>query len=595
MTSRMTSEYVERLEPEERKQYLSKLTLKSGEQLPDPLALECGWNDNISNLPDLSWRDVTEYLLDSPSVYTKESIKAYKSLEAYNYFTCGHVQDCFHHNISKESEFCYIKSEVLPSQRQGQKTTLYKAWVCLHEKDGWILTGNCTCMAGLGSACSHIAALLFKLEAAVHYNLNEQTASTSQLCAWKTSRKCVTPAPLSAINFSRPKKQSLPPATKKKVPNKHFSCYDPASGSDPIKRDDFDALYHAYPKAAVFTSLPSDEFYKSGPKKRISINLKNDSETDTDCEKETNRIPEPLTSLFDPTAINMTDEELIEHGKKLYNKYCYTNYQKMYENLCEATSEQASNKIWMIHRAGRITASTCYKVSRMQDSKSLLESVMQYKPPFTSKYTEYGKAMEPEACRSFFLEESKNHENFTIYQSGLVIDADFPCLGASPDGIVTCSCHGTGVLEIKCPYKYKDGLIGWSNAKDFPIDETLLVKQNHMYYYQIQLQMELCQVEFGYFYVYANGGGILSMIKLIIAHDSFKANWDQCSGEELSQFFLPQLLSPKVYEALDDLEEETEEQKDEDYEENDSQTQMNDKENLIYTGSEKANITVFLE
>ena len=90
-------------------------------------------------------------------------------------------------------------------------------------------------MAGLGSECSHIAALLFKLEAAVHYNLNEQAASTSQLCAWKTSRKFVTPAPLSAIDFSRPKKQSLPPAAKKKVPNKHFSCYDPASGSNEKK------------------------------------------------------------------------------------------------------------------------------------------------------------------------------------------------------------------------------------------------------------------------------------------------------------------------------------------------------------------------
>lgn len=343
--------------------------------------------------------------------------------------------------------------------------------------------------------------------------------------------------------FFKTKKGIVATSYQKKVPNKHFSCYDPASGSDPIKRDDFDALYHAYPKAAVFTSLPSDEFYKSGPKKRISINLKNDSETDTDCEKETNRMPEPLTSLFDPTAINMTDEELIEHGKKLYNKYCYTNYQKMYENLCEATSEQASNKIWMIHRAGRITASTCYKVSRMQDSKSLLESVMQYKPPFTSKYTEYGKAMEPEACRSFFLEESKNHENFTIYQSGLVIDADFPCLGASPDGIVTCSCHGTGVLEIKCPYKYKDGLIGWSNAKDFPIDETLLVKQNHMYYYQIQLQMELCQVEFGYFYVYANGGGILSMVG---RNEPFIKELKQTLEAKFFEHFLPEIVSRKL-------------------------------------------------
>ena len=148
----------------------------------------------------------------------------------------------------------------------GEKTTLYKVWVCLHQKDGWILTGNCTCMAGMGSACSHVAALFFKLEAAAHFNLNEQTASTRQLCAWKTSRKFVTPAPLSAIDCSRPIKQSLPPAAKKKVPNKYFSCYDPASGSNAIKREDFAALYHAYPKAAVFTSLPSDELDKTGLK-----------------------------------------------------------------------------------------------------------------------------------------------------------------------------------------------------------------------------------------------------------------------------------------------------------------------------------------
>ena len=108
----MASEYVNRLEPAERKQHLSKLTLKSGQQLPDPFALDGDWSDGISNLPDLSWRDVTEYLLDTPSVFTKESIKAYKSLEAYNYFTWGHVQDCFHHKISNESKFCFINSEV---------------------------------------------------------------------------------------------------------------------------------------------------------------------------------------------------------------------------------------------------------------------------------------------------------------------------------------------------------------------------------------------------------------------------------------------------------------------------------------------------
>ena len=106
------SEYVTALEPEERELYLQKLRLKSGEQLPDPFSLSDGWSDDISKLPEISWRDVTEYLIDSPSLFTKEAMKAYKSLEAYNYFVCGHVQDCSYHSVSKDSEFCFIKSEV---------------------------------------------------------------------------------------------------------------------------------------------------------------------------------------------------------------------------------------------------------------------------------------------------------------------------------------------------------------------------------------------------------------------------------------------------------------------------------------------------
>ena len=90
-----------------------KLTLKSGEQLPDPFILpDDDWSDDIANLPDISWRDVTDYLIDSPSIYTKERMKAYKSLEAYDFFICGHVQDCLYHEISPSNDFCFIKTEV---------------------------------------------------------------------------------------------------------------------------------------------------------------------------------------------------------------------------------------------------------------------------------------------------------------------------------------------------------------------------------------------------------------------------------------------------------------------------------------------------
>ena len=49
-------------------------------------------------------------------------------------------------------------------------------------------------MVGLGGACKHVAALLLKLEAVVHLNLNEPDASTSLLSSWKATRKHVGPA-----------------------------------------------------------------------------------------------------------------------------------------------------------------------------------------------------------------------------------------------------------------------------------------------------------------------------------------------------------------------------------------------------------------
>ena len=113
MALRNLSSYAERLESDDLRQHFLKLTLKSGEQLPDPFILpDDDWSDDIANLPDISWRDVTDYLIDSPSIYTKERMKAYKSLEAYDFFICGHVQDCFYHEISPNNDFCFIKTEV---------------------------------------------------------------------------------------------------------------------------------------------------------------------------------------------------------------------------------------------------------------------------------------------------------------------------------------------------------------------------------------------------------------------------------------------------------------------------------------------------
>ena len=54
-----------------------------------------------------------------------------------------------------------------------------------------------------------------------------------------------------------------------------------------------------------------------------------------------------------------------------------------------------------------------------------------------------------------------------------------PFLGASTDGLVTCSCHENRFLEIKCPYNYRNGFEGWQNDKNFPLAANKAMKKGH--------------------------------------------------------------------------------------------------------------------
>ena len=145
--SGVMSEYFKLLSEENKPHYLKKLTLPNGYKINDPCAIkERYWSDDVLLLPDIQSLDMYHYLINTPSEFTHESLKAYKSLEAYNFFVCGHVHDIFIHKVV-DAEFIILKSMVLPSQRQGQKEVLYEVWCIVHQT-GWIHSRNCTCMAG---------------------------------------------------------------------------------------------------------------------------------------------------------------------------------------------------------------------------------------------------------------------------------------------------------------------------------------------------------------------------------------------------------------------------------------------------------------
>ena len=130
---------------------------------------------------------------------------------------------------------------------------------------GWILTGNCTCVAGLGSTCSHVAALLYKLAEGVERGLNEPLACTSKICEWNKSRKLVVARPVQDICFKHKKKKSLPVVKSKPLQEMipSISCHNPRNGAHPITLSELKDLQKKVPDAVVFTILDKNLFQVS--------------------------------------------------------------------------------------------------------------------------------------------------------------------------------------------------------------------------------------------------------------------------------------------------------------------------------------------
>ena len=153
----------------------------------------------------------------------------------------------------------------------------------------------------------------------------------------------------------------------------------------------------------------------------------------------------------------------------------------------------------------------------------------------------WGKENE-EAARQEYAELMSDHADLEVRSSGLWVCESYPFLGASPDAMVSCTCCGEGILEIKCPYSLREASIKESCGKgDFCLSAEGELKQSHQYYHQIQLQLLVTKRDFCDFLIWTPAETAIQRV-------SVDSSWRSSNPPKLEAFWsdhvLPRILAP---------------------------------------------------
>ena len=291
----------------------------------------------------------------------------------------------------------------------------------------------------------------------------------------------ITPSVVAKIDFRRPKRIADETPTDTRPPKRHSGQQISDIEEDRL----FTGLKAIAPTAAVLSSIMPIESATSTSMSTVR------------------KLPPLLTSLCNRENLLLNRSELKVLCEDTFQNLSISTEEAVY--LEESTRMQSQSLLWFKHRTGRITASKFHAVrftSLTSPSISLINSIMK-KQNISSKIPalQWGINNEDVARDAYLTATKDSHVGLQCTQSGLHVNTDYPHLGASPDGIITCECCGEGLLEIKCPYKYRD--VDPNNITDQSFylkrneqGEIVGLSHGHEYYYQVQGQLALCVKDF---------------------------------------------------------------------------------------------------
>lgn len=472
--------------------------------LPDPNHLSTGWLNEelgISFWPCITYPDIFNYLTFHPSELSSSDLNDYKNSKAYSYFSNGWLGEINYHSISDSSHFCFLKTDCRPSERLNNPP--HKLWLCIKTDSTEMVSAHCTCMAGMSGTCNHVAAMLFRIEAAVRLGLTNPSC-TSKSCEWLPNRKDVKPEKIKNLSFKRDEFGKRGKKTRKLVstPKKNYNPLGDVKFKPISLQDMTKALEKSLPHSIVHTAVPKPKI--DFVREIISVREKS----------------EDVTTIDDIILMSNSSETFYCNLQKNINM-------SVVNKIEIATRGQNDNELWYSCRKGVITGSKGHDIKTKMKTFSKNNGTSVNLWQLFQKVSglvflnpnipalKYGRTMEVNAVNNFFEVESLNHKDLKISDCGLFLDVSQPFIGASPDRIVTCSCCPRACLEVKCPYS-----VNFLSPEDpkFSLpylnktEGRFILKKSHKYYTQCQMQMAVTGSKLCYFFVWTQHGYILDKI-----------------------------------------------------------------------------------
>ena len=272
-------------------------------------------------------------------------------------------------------------------------------WIIL-ELTGEVCYAHCTCKAGQGETCTHVASLLFYLEAFARIQ-GTSTTCTQESCHWiiPSYLKEVEYLPIKDINFASA-------LGMKKTLDEQIQSLGESQEERNVSQSDSDADEKSKKVGTRSSEADLSLLFKNLSVAGSKPGLLSVVPAHSDQLVPSADLPQSFTSLKNSKYTKMKYHELSKECESV----TLTITEKMAEHVEAASRDQSNSKLWYKFRAGRITASRMKSVCHTNianPSQSLIKGICYPEAySFTSKATSWGCKHEKEA-REIYVTSTK--------------------------------------------------------------------------------------------------------------------------------------------------------------------------------------------